>query len=235
MASEPSHEMILDTQHRESEAVIASLREQHAQLLAIARLLTVSLQQGGTLYLCGNGGSAAEAQHVAAEFVGRFLRERRPLPTVALTCNASALTAIGNDYDFSEVFARKVRAHAAPGDCVIGISVSGRSANVLKAMTAARAAGAVGIGFTGADGHSLASLCDECLMAPSRSAPRIQEAHLLAWHLICDLVEHSIVTPEGRSPSSPSAGRLCHGQPPEDDRERAVVGPILCQGYRHQA
>ena len=207
MASDSSNEMILDAQHRESEAVIAALRDHHPRLLAITRLLTASLQQGGTLYLCGNGGSAADAQHVAAEFVGRFLRERRPLPAVALTCNTSILTAIGNDYDFSEVFARQVRAQAGPGDCVIGISTSGRSANVLKAMVAARAVGASTIGFTGADGHELAALCDECLKVPSRNTPRIQEAHLLAWHLICDLVERHVVAAEGDSLSTPSAGR----------------------------
>jgi|APCry1669188970_1035186.scaffolds.fasta_scaffold49610_3 D-sedoheptulose 7-phosphate isomerase len=206
MAPEPSPELILDTQHRESEAVIAALREHHPRLLAIARLLTASLQQGGTLYLCGNGGSAADAQHIAAEFVGRFQRGRRPLPAVSLTCNTSVLTAIGNDDDFSEVFARQVRAHAAPGDSVIGLSTSGRSANVLKAMAAARAAGATAIGFTGADGHELASLCDECLMAPSRSTPRIQESHLLAWHLICGLVERSVVGTEPDSQSSPATG-----------------------------
>ena len=152
-----------------------------------------ALRAGGKILLAGNGGSAADAQHVAAEFVGRFLRERRALPAIALTCNTSILTAIGNDYDFSEIFARQVKAHVGPKDCVVGISTSGRSANVLKALAAAREAGAATIGFTGSGGHELAALCDECLLAPSEHTPRIQEAHLVAWHLICDAVERGIV------------------------------------------
>ncbi len=172
---------------------MAPLRAEHARLIAIAGVVGASLNRGGALCLCGNGGSAADAQHVAAEFVGRFLRERRPLPAIALTCNSSTLTAIGNDYDFSQVFARQVRAQAGPGDCAIGISTSGRSVNVLQATVAAREAGAATAGCTGTDGHELARLCDECLMVPSASAPRIQEAHLMAWHLICELVERSLV------------------------------------------
>jgi phosphoheptose isomerase len=117
----------LQSQHRESIAVLTALADHHDRLLAIAGRLSSCLERGGTIYLCGNGGSAADAQHVAAEFVGRFLRERRPLPAVALTCNTSLLTAIGNDYDFSEIFARQVRAHAGPRDCVVGISTSGGS------------------------------------------------------------------------------------------------------------
>jgi D-sedoheptulose 7-phosphate isomerase len=191
----------METQHRESAEVMAALAAHHDCLLAIADRLTACLRGGGTLYLCGNGGSAADAQHVAAEFVGRFLRERRPLPAIALTCNTSVLTAIGNDYDFSEVFSRQVRAHVTARDCVIGISTSGHSANVLKALAAARELGATTIGFTGNAGHELAALCDEFLMAPSASTPRIQEAHLLAWHLVCDRVERGLFANELRPPS----------------------------------
>jgi D-sedoheptulose 7-phosphate isomerase len=187
------HDAHAHTQLGESIAVISALAEHFGTLAAIASRLLGCLQNGGTIYLCGNGGSAADAQHVAAEFVGRFLRERRALPAVALTCNTSILTAIGNDYDFSEIFARQVKAHVGPKDCVVGISTSGRSANVLKALAAAREAGAATIGFTGAAGHELAALCDECLLAPSDHTPRIQEAHLVAWHLICDAVERGIV------------------------------------------
>jgi D-sedoheptulose 7-phosphate isomerase len=183
-----------ELQIRESVGVIASLESRIDRLMAIADLLTSCLRQGGTIYLCGNGGSAADAQHVAAELVGRFLRERRALPAVALTCNTSILTSIGNDYDFSEIFARQVKAHVGPKDCVIGISTSGRSANVLKAIAAAREAGATTIGFTGAGGHDLAALCDECFLAPSDHTPRIQEAHLVAWHLICDAVERAFAS-----------------------------------------
>ena len=207
MTPQPSPASHLESQHRESAAVITSLFDHHAVLLAIAGRLEDCLRNGGTLYLCGNGGSAADAQHVAAEFVGRFLRERRPLSAIALTCNTSILTAIGNDYDYSEVFARQVRAHVTPRDCVIGISTSGRSANILKALAAAREIGAATIGFTGANGHELAGLCDQCLLAPSPSTPRIQEAHLLAWHLICDLVERGIVESDIPTPSRATAAR----------------------------
>ena len=123
----------LSAQIRESVAVLTSLIEHEGILRAIADRLASCLEAGGTIYLCGNGGSAADAQHVAAEFVGRFLRERRPLPAIALTWNTSILTAIGNDYEFAEIFARQVRAHVTSRDCVVGISTSGRSAKVLRA------------------------------------------------------------------------------------------------------
>jgi D-sedoheptulose 7-phosphate isomerase len=184
----------LESHHRESMAAIASLAGHFDTLLAIADRFTICLRAGGTIYLCGNGGSAADAQHVAAEFVGRFLRERRPLPAIALTCNTSAITAIGNDYGFEQVFARQVRAHVTSRDCVVGISTSGKSPNVLEALRVARTVGACTIGFTGEGGCDLAALCDECLLAPSAQTPRIQEAHLVAWHLVCDVVERQFVT-----------------------------------------
>jgi len=190
------HDSYLRAAHRESVAVVSEITEHLGTLAVIGARLLECLRKGGTIYLCGNGGSAADAQHVAAEFVGRFLRERRPLPAIALTCNTSILTAIGNDYDFSQVFARQVRACVGPIDCVVGISTSGKSANVLEALRAARERGAMTIGFTGSGGHELAALCDECLLAPSDQTPRIQEAHLVAWHLICDLVERGVMTEE---------------------------------------
>ena len=193
MRDAPESKLVMEGHYRESMKVLASLAGHHDRLLAIASRLTACLRGGGTLYFCGNGGSAADAQHVAAEFMGRFLRERRPLPAIALTCNTSAITAIANDYDFSEVFARQVRAHVTDRDCVVGISTSGRSANVLKALAAARELGAMTIGFTGSEGHELAALCDECLLAPSASTPRSQEAHLLAWHLVCNVVEEAVI------------------------------------------
>src|SRR5208283_3258035 len=124
-------------------------REQIGNLLKIAEIFIDVLHNGGTIYLCGNGGSAADAQHVAAEFVGRFLRERRPLPAIALTTNTSILTAIGNDYDFSQVFARQVRAQVTSRDVVVGISTSGKSPNIIAAIEAAREMGARTVGFTG--------------------------------------------------------------------------------------
>ncbi|MSU80657.1 MAG: SIS domain-containing protein [Gemmataceae bacterium] len=162
-------------------------------VLKICDRLTQVLQSGGTIYLCGNGGSAADAQHIAAEFVGRFLRERRALPAVALTTNTSILTAIGNDYDFRVIFSRQVQAQARPGDAVVGISTSGKSPNVLAAMAAAREIGATAIGFTGEPGEPLGQACDLCLKVPTSSTPRIQEVHIMAWHMICDIVEQRIV------------------------------------------
>lgn len=161
-------------------------------LEVIAETLRNCLRNGGTIYLCGNGGSAADCQHVAGEFVGRFLRERRPWPAVALTTDTSILTAVGNDYGFEQVFARQVRALARPGDVVAGISTSGKSPNVLLAIEAAKTIGAATIAFTGAPGGPLAELTDVAFRAPSSHTPRIQEMHLLAWHLLCDRVEEAL-------------------------------------------
>ena len=179
---------------REHQVLVSRmLEEQVPILLAIADRLTSCLRAGGTIFLCGNGGSAADAQHVAGEFVGRFLRERRPLPAVALTTNTSILTSIGNDYDFEQVFSRQVLAQARHGDVVVGISTSGKSPNVIAAMRAARRIGAACIGFSGEPGEPLGAACDTCFKVPSGLTPRIQECHILAWHVVCDLVEEAIV------------------------------------------
>lgn len=182
----------------DSLSVLQALPDHVPTLTAIAARITTCFQAGGTLYLCGNGGSAADAQHIAAEFVGRFLKERRALPAIALSCNTSILTAIGNDYDYSLVFARQVRATVKPQDCVVGISTSGRSANILEALRAARDLGAATIGFTGGTGGDMPPLCDLYFAAPSSLTPRIQECHLLAWHAICEAVEEAIVAAEAR-------------------------------------
>lgn len=150
------------------------------------------LRSGGTVYLCGNGGSAADAQHVAAEFTGRFSRERAPLPAEALTANTSAITAIGNDYGFDEVFARQVKARVKKGDVLAGISTSGESENVLRAVSAARELGAFTVGFTGGRASRLAGACELCLQVRSENTARIQEAHILAWHVVCGMVEESL-------------------------------------------
>lgn len=180
--------------HRESVAVVAAIADDFTVLEQIASHMASCLKVGGTLYFCGNGGSAADAQHIAAEFVGRFLLERRPLAAIALPCNSSIITAIGNDYDFSEVFSRQVRALAQPADCVIGISTSGSSKNVVAALEAAREIGASTIGFTGTTGDSMAQLCDHCFRSRSASTPRIQEAHIVAWHLVCEMVERLVAS-----------------------------------------
>ncbi len=168
-------------------------REQAHAIADIAMALGEVLMSGGTIYFCGNGGSAADAQHVAAEFVGRFLKERRPLPAVALTTNTSTLTAIGNDYGYEEVFSRQVTACARPGDAVVGISTSGTSPNVLEAMRAAKKVEALTVGFTGSKGRVLESETDLCLLVPTDSIPHIQEAHIVAWHTICGLIEDAFV------------------------------------------
>lgn len=157
----------------------AAISDDLPLLATIARHLVTCLRDGGTLYFCGNGGSAADAQHIAAEFVGRFRLERRPLAAIALPCDSSIITAIGNDYSFDEVFSRQVRALARPGDCVIGISTSGTSGNVLRALYAARDQGVSTVGFTGLSGDALAAVSDLCFRSRSTSTPRIQEAHLV--------------------------------------------------------
>jgi D-sedoheptulose 7-phosphate isomerase len=144
------------------------------------------------LILFGNGGSAADAQHIAAELVGRFLKSRKPLPALALTTNSSAVTAIGNDYGYDEVFARQIRAQGVAGDVAIGISTSGNSPNVLNAVAAAREMGLVTVGFTGADGGALAGVVDHAVVIPSPATPRIQEGHLISFHVLCEIVENTL-------------------------------------------
>ena len=170
-----------------------ALRACAAEIVAGADLIAASLAAGRTLLICGNGGSAADAQHLAAEFVGRYLRERAPYPALALHTNTSALTAIGNDYGFDEVFARQVLAHGQEGGVLLAISTSGCSPNVLRAIQAAREKGMRVVGFTGGTGGAMADgLCDVCLVVPSPSTPRIQEGHIFAGHVMCGLVEDAL-------------------------------------------
>jgi len=152
-------------------------------------LIHSSLVAGGQLLIAGNGGSAADAQHIAAELTGRFLLERQPFRAMALHGNTSALTAIGNDYGYEHVFARELSAHARPGDVLLAISTSGNSRNILRAMEAARERKVNVIGLTGESGGQLGSRCDLCLCVPSRSTARIQEMHITIGHAICELLE----------------------------------------------
>lgn len=176
----------------EQQALLPWLFEQDAPLAEAASLITDSLRAGGRLLGCGNGGSAADVQHIAAEFVGRFARERKPYSAIALHANTSALTAIGNDYGYDEVFARQVRAHGRAGDVLLAISTSGSSPNVLAAITAARELGIAVIGLTGGDGGAMATACDVTFVVPARVTPRIQEVHILLGHLICKLAEDAL-------------------------------------------
>jgi D-sedoheptulose 7-phosphate isomerase len=141
----------------------------------------------------GNGGSAADAQHLAAEFLGRYLRERAPLPALALNTNTSAVTAIGNDYGYEQTFSRQLRALSSPGDVAVGISTSGNSRNVVEALACARELGLFTIAMTGASGGQMGGLVDVLIAVPSEETPRIQECHILAGHAICDAVEGAIV------------------------------------------
>lgn len=174
---------------------IARLRDHKADIEAIAGLMIDCLASGGRIFWLGNGGSAADSQHLASELVGRFERDRPGLASLALTTDSSALTAIGNDYGFDQIFARQVEALCRPGDLVIGISTSGNSPNVLRALEKARALGAKTAGFGGRGGGSLKGLVDACLIAPSDNTARIQEAHLLVGHILCDLVEAHFAPP----------------------------------------
>ncbi|MFQ5494508.1 MAG: SIS domain-containing protein [Phycisphaerae bacterium] len=158
-------------------------------LQRIADRVIERFDDGGKLYILGNGGSAADAQHIAAELVGRFKRDRRPLPAVALTTDTSILTAVSNDLGYERCFARQVEAFVTGKDCVWALSVSGRSANILAAVSAAAHIGAFRIGFTGRDGQALKELCDECFQADHTASDRVQEVHQLAYHLICDRIE----------------------------------------------
>ncbi len=161
-------------------------------LATIAARIVRSLQNGGKALFAGNGGSAGDAQHIAGEFVSRLNFDRAPLAGLALTTDASVLTAIGNDYGYADIFSRQVRALGRRGDVFVAISASGNSPNILKAVEAAREMSVVTIGLTGKSGGKLASACDICLHVPSNSTPLIQQAHIVAAHLICGLVERAM-------------------------------------------
>ena len=151
-----------------------------------------SLRRGGKILIAGNGGSAAQAQHMAAELMGRFAFDRPSLPAIALTTDTSVITAIGNDYGFEHIFSRQVQAHGNKGDVFIGFSTSGTSPNILTAFEEARACGLVCIGFTGNRGGPMRELCDYLLEVPSGETPRIQEGHLVLSHRLCELVEEAL-------------------------------------------
>lgn len=156
-----------------------------------ATLCIECLNNGGKLLIFGNGGSAADAQHIAAELVGRYKTERKGLPAIALTTDTSALTSIGNDYGYDQVFQRQVEALANPGDIVIGISTGGSSGNVLNALKLANDLGATTIGFSGRDGGEMNNICAVNLVAPANDTPRIQEMHILIGHTLCHLIEQT--------------------------------------------
>jgi D-sedoheptulose 7-phosphate isomerase len=172
--------------------VIRALRELAPEIERAAGEIGRRLRDGGTVFFMGNGGSAADSQHLAAELVGRFKIERAALPGIALTTDTSILTAVGNDYGFDQIFARQVEALCGEKDVVVGLSTSGNSPNVLLALEAAGRLGAYRIGMTGRGGGKMEQHCEQCLAVASNDTARIQEAHILIGHIFCDLVEGSI-------------------------------------------
>jgi D-sedoheptulose 7-phosphate isomerase len=159
---------------------------------SIVKMVVPAFNNGQRVHFCGNGGSAADAQHLAAEFSGRFYKNRRALPSEALHCNTSYLTAVANDYSFEEIYSRLVDGIMEKGDVLIGISTSGNSKNIVKAFETARSKGIITVGFTGEDGGAMRELSDYLINIPSSVTPRIQEAHILVGHIICELVEAAI-------------------------------------------
>ncbi|MBF0552575.1 MAG: D-sedoheptulose 7-phosphate isomerase [Deltaproteobacteria bacterium] len=168
------------------------IRDGLEKIIKAAEIITNAFKEGKKLLIFGNGGSAADAQHVAAEFVNRFLMERPPLPAVALTTDSSILTSVGNDYHFDEIFSKQVSALGSQGDVAWGISTSGKSRNVILALQLARERGLKTLALTGEDAGHMAPLVDLVIDVPSRHTPRIQEAHLMVEHLICELVDYQL-------------------------------------------
>jgi D-sedoheptulose 7-phosphate isomerase len=171
---------------------------QNAELLKtiekITEVITTAFKNGNRVYFCGNGGSAADAQHLAAEFSGRFYKDRNALPAEALHCNTSYLTAVGNDYGFDVIYSRIIEGIGNNGDILVGLSTSGNSANVVKAFEAAKEKGMITIGFTGLTGGALKSISDHLINIPSADTPRIQESHIMVGHILCQLVEEKYFT-----------------------------------------
>lgn len=168
-------------------------REHADRIVEVATLIADAFRNGNKVLLFGNGGSSTDAAHIAAEFVGRYQRERVPLPAIALATDIAAITCIANDYGFEELFARQVRAHGRKGDIAIGISTSGNSPNVLKGVEAARDGGLITIAWTGANGGKLAGLVDHPFIVPSTVTSRIQESHITLGHVLCELVEDHLL------------------------------------------
>lgn len=187
----PSALDIITTHARQGAELRQTFFARHAQNLEdAASRMAVALAQGHKLLLCGNGGSAADAQHLAGEFVNRFLLDRPPLPAIALSTDTSVLTAISNDFGYSQVFAKQVQALGQPGDVLLAISTSGNSANVLEALRAARGQGLFTVGLSGAGGGAMADGCDILLDVPHAHTPLVQEIHIAAGHMLCQLVDH---------------------------------------------
>jgi D-sedoheptulose 7-phosphate isomerase len=185
---------IVLTAFADSARVKQQFAHDHAdRIVQVATLIANAFRNGNKVLLFGNGGSSTDAAHIAAEFVGRYQRERMPLPAIALATDIAAITCIANDYGYEELFARQVRAHGRQGDIAIGISTSGNSPNVLKGVEAARDSGLITIAWTGANGGKLAGLVDYPFIVPSTVTSRIQESHITLGHVLCELVEDHLL------------------------------------------
>lgn len=158
----------------------------------VTNVMIKAFESGNKVLFCGNGGSAADAQHLAAEFSGRFYTDRDPLPSEALHCNSSYMTAVANDYGYDVVYSRMIRGLGKPGDVLVGLSTSGNSVNIIKAMEEAKKIGMINVVFTGEGGGKLRSMCDYLINVPSNDTPRIQESHIMVGHIICELVESGL-------------------------------------------
>lgn len=192
------HETRIANRLDEHLATIERLRASLPLIEAIARVMIDSLERNGRVYWAGNGGSAADSQHFAAELVGRFERNRPGLPSLSLAANTATLTAVGNDYGFDRIFARQVEALCTERDCLVAISTSGNSNNILEALRSAKSVGATTVGLTGYDGGQVRALADHCLVVPAHNTAIIQEAHGLVCHILCDLIEDWFFGEAGR-------------------------------------
>lgn len=183
---------IIEQRMQESVDAKERFRDQVGNIQAVSDAMVSAMKSGNKVLICGNGGSASDAQHITGELVGRFQKERKGLPAIALTTDTSVMTAWCNDYDFSTIFSRQVEALAKPGDVIIGISTSGNSDNVIKAFVEGKKIGTVNISMTGRDGGRLKPMSDYNINSDSSNTARVQECHILAYHIICELVENGM-------------------------------------------
>ncbi len=185
-------ETILRCFKESSEVKDRFLKENLSKLIDAIKLIVQAFEKGNKLFFFGNGGSAADAQHLAAEFVNRYLMERPPLPAIALTTDTSILTSVSNDFAFNEIFSKQLKALGKKGDIAVGLSTSGNSPNVIRAIETAKEMGMKTVAFTGMDGGKLFKKADIALLVPSSSTPRIQETHILIGHILCEMVENRL-------------------------------------------
>ncbi len=185
-------ETILKCFKESSEVKDRFLKENLSKLIDAIKLIVQAFEKGNKLFFFGNGGSAADAQHLAAEFVNRYLMERPPLPAIALTTDTSILTSVSNDFAFNEIFSKQLKALGKKGDIAVGLSTSGNSPNVIRAIETAKEMGMKTVAFTGMDGGKLFKKADIALLVPSSSTPRIQETHILIGHILCEMVENRL-------------------------------------------